>query len=85
MDVCVHCLSLVAGGAKIDDLDNGALEVLEENVLRLQITVNQLRLAEQCKTIDQLLGKYAHQRGGKATELVLLDQLVQIDAQQFED
>jgi hypothetical protein len=47
--------------------------------------MNQSRLVQERKTCEQLLGKYSHQCGAQASELVLLDQLVEIDAQQFKD
>ena len=78
MDVRVHCLPLIAGRSEINDLDDRTLEILEENVLGLQVTVDETRLVEQRKTIKQLLRKDADQCGAETSELVLLDQLVKI-------
>jgi hypothetical protein len=39
---------------------------------------------QQAKSIQQLLSKDSHEGRAKASELVLLDQFVKIDAQQFE-
>ena len=44
----------------------------------------ELRLSEQCETVQELLCKYSHQRRAQSPELVLLYQLVQIYAEQFE-
>lgn len=41
-------------------------------------------LVEQTQSIEQLLGKYAHQGRAKTSELVLLDQLVEVDTKQLE-
>lgn len=59
--------------------------LFEQDIFRLQIAVYQFRLSEQSQAIDQLLRKHAHQCRGQSTELILLDQFVEIDAQQFED
>lgn len=40
---------------------------------------------QQRKPIKQLLGENTDKRRAQASELVLLDQLVQIDAEQFKD
>lgn len=47
--------------------------------------MDQLRLAKQRKTIDQLLCKYAHKCGRQSSELILLDQFVQVNAEQLEN
>jgi hypothetical protein len=41
-------------------------------------------LVQQAESVQQLLSKYPHKRRAKASELILLDQFIQIDAQQFE-
>ena len=47
--------------------------------------MDQSRLIEQGKPIQQLLRKDADQGRAQASELVLLDQLVQVDTKQLED
>jgi hypothetical protein len=47
--------------------------------------VDQFRLVQQTQTIQKLLCKDAHQRGAQTSELILLDQLVQVDRQQLKD
>lgn len=42
-------------------------------------------LVQQAQRIQQLLSKNPNESRAEASELVLLDQLVQVDAQQFED
>lgn len=47
--------------------------------------MDQFGLAKQCQAIEQLLRKYSHECGTQTTELVLLDQLVQVNAEQLKD
>ena len=47
--------------------------------------MDQFGLAEQAQAIQQLLRKDAHQRRAQPSELVLLDQLVEIGREQFKD
>ena len=46
--------------------------------------MNQTGLVEQSQAVEQLLGEYANKSSTETTELVLLNQLVQIDAEQLE-
>ena len=57
--------------------------LLEQDVLRLQVAMYELGLSEQCQTIDELLRKHAHQGGRQSAELVLLDQFIEVDAQEL--
>ena len=45
--------------------------------------MNQLRLTQQAKSIQQLLRKHPHKRRAQSPELILLDQLIQIHGQQL--
>jgi len=47
--------------------------------------MDQSSLIEQRQTIEELLGKDTDQSRAETAELVLLDELVQVDAEQFED
>jgi hypothetical protein len=46
--------------------------------------VDQTSLAKQTQAAQQLLGKDSHKSGAQSSELVLLDELVQVDRQQLE-
>lgn len=46
--------------------------------------MNQMRLVQQTQGIQQLLCKHANKGGAQSAELVLLDELVEVDAKQFE-
>lgn len=47
--------------------------------------MNQLGFTKQSKARKQLLSKDTNKSCAKTTELILLDQLVQVDAEQFKD
>jgi hypothetical protein len=38
-------------------------------------------LVQQAETVQELLSKYSHKRRAQASELILLDQFVEIDAE----
>lgn len=46
--------------------------------------MDQSRLVQEGQTVQQLLSENPYQRGTKTPELVLLDQLVQVDAKKLE-
>jgi hypothetical protein len=50
--------------------------LLEKDVLRLQIAVDQASFAKQTQTAQQLLSKDSHKSSAQSSELVLLDELV---------
>ena len=58
---------------------------LEEDVLRFEITMDQSCVLEDRQTFQQLLSKDLDQLDTETLELVLLDQLVQIRREAFED
>lgn len=58
--------------------------LLQQDVLWFQIAVDQVGFVQKAQRIQKLLGKYADEGCAQATELVLLDQFVEIDAEQFE-
>ena len=47
--------------------------------------MNQSCFIQKTETIEKLLCKDSDECGAKASKLILLDQLVQINTQQFED
>ena len=81
LDVRVYRLPFVACRSKINNFDDWTLEVLEKDILGLQIAVDQPRFVQQSEAVEKLLREDSDQRGAETTELVLLDQLVQIDAE----
>ena len=60
-------------------LNSAAALLLEEDVLRLHVAVDDLVAVEQVEALQQRVRELAHQLQGEALELVLLDQLVQVD------
>lgn len=65
-------------------LDAAATLLLEEDVLRLHVAVDDFVPVEGVETLEQRVRELAHQLEAEALELVLLDELVQIDGQQLE-
>ena len=51
--------------------------------LRLQVAVNNMMMPHQRERLKHLAGEAPDESGGEAHETVGLDELVQIDAQQF--
>lgn len=47
--------------------------------------MNESGLVEEGKAVEQLLGKDSDQRRAETTELILFDELIQVDAEQFKD
>lgn len=65
-------------------LDAAASLLLEKNVLRLHVAMDDLVLVESVEALQQRVREPSHQLHAEALELVLLDQLVQVDAEQLE-
>lgn len=74
---------LVAAGSEIDNLDPTPPKLFEENVLGFEVAVNDSVSVEGLQAQENGMGKLSHQSQAKALELVLLDELVQVDAEQF--
>jgi len=65
-------------------LDAAATLLLEQHILRLHVAVYNLVLVERIQAEQQRVRELAHELQTEALEVVLLDELVQIDAEQFE-
>jgi hypothetical protein len=82
---------LMMGLSKLDDCQSDVQItiivriLLQQNVLRLQIAMYQLRFPQKGEAVDQLLREDSYEGRRQAAELVLLDQFVQIDTEEFED
>lgn len=59
--------------------------LFEQDVFWLQVAVDQPSLIQQAETIEQLLCENTDKRRAESAELILLDQLIQIDAEKLED
>lgn len=58
--------------------------LLEQNVLRLQVAVDDAVLVQRVETLEDGMGELPDQREAEALELVLLYELVQVHAEQLE-
>lgn len=55
--------------------------MFQENILWFKIAMYQLVFIEQVQTLQNGIGKLSDQWQAEALELVLLDQLIQVDAE----
>ncbi len=65
-------------------LNSAATLLLEQNILRLHVTMDDFVSVEQVQALEQRMGEFSHQLQAESLELVLLDQLVEIDAEELE-
>ena len=84
LNVRVDSLVIVATGTVVDDFDAAASLLLEQNVLRLEIAVNDAIPMEHFETLEYSVRKLPHELKRKTLKFVLLDQFVEIDREQFE-
>lgn len=59
--------------------------LFQQNVLRLQVTVDDLESIERLETLKQRMSKLSNELETESLEFVLLDQLVEVDVEQFKD
>lgn len=83
LDIGVDFLVLKAARPKVDCSDFGCHRVDEEDVLRLQITVDDLLRVEEDQCTEHLLGEPTDQFQGEPLEVVRLDKFVQVHPEQF--
>ncbi len=84
LNVRVNALVLVAARAEVNDLYTTAALLLQQDILRLQVTVDDAVLVESVQALQNGVRELAHELQAEALELVLLDQLVQVHAEQLE-
>ena len=58
---------------------------MQKDVLGFQVAVDQAGLVQKRQPVQELLSEDPDQSCAKTTELVLLDQLVQVDTEELED
>lgn len=69
--------------SKINHLDRRRLQVLQQDVLRFEIAMDDAGLVQHTEGIQKLGCKDANQTHSQSAELVLFDKLIQIDRQQL--
>ena len=84
LDVRVDALVLIAAGAVVDHLDSASAGLFQEDVLRFEVAVNDSIPVEGVEALENGVGEFPHQGEAEPLELVLLDQLVEVHAQQLE-
>lgn len=68
LDIGIYLFIFEAARAKVNYLEVGTHRVLEQNVLWLQVTVNNLALLEQYQRAENLLGETSNNGERKAAE-----------------
>lgn len=80
----MHGLVFVARITKIDHLDRARALVLEQDILRLQVTMADALVVEQLQALEYGDRKAFDQIHAEALVVVLSNQLVDVHAEQFE-
>lgn len=83
LNVGIDLFVLEAGRSKVDDLDVGFHRMGEEDVFGLEIAVDDLVALQQAQAAEHLLGEGPDEAEREATEVVRLDEFVQIHAEQL--
>jgi hypothetical protein len=73
-----------AAGPKVDDLDGVLVGVLQQDVLRLQVAVDDVVLVQKGERLQDLDAKAPDAVHAESLVVVVLDRLVQVDGQQTE-
>lgn len=84
MDVRVNLLALETTTAHVYYLYSTFVLLLHQDVLRLQVAVNDVELVEEVERLQDLDGESADQVQRKTGKVGLLDELVQVFAEDFE-
>lgn len=85
LNVGVDGLTLEACGTKVDEFDARRREAAEEDVLRLEVTVNYSEIGEGTHALETLAHEDADEICREALEVVLLEQFVEVDREQLKD
>lgn len=81
LDVSVDLLGFEAARAEIDDFDANFALLLDENVFRLEVAVDDLVLPHEVQAHHDLYGEVLRELQGNASVLVALDELEQVFSQ----
>mmetsp|Transcript_27372 Transcript_27372/g.71043 ORF Transcript_27372/g.71043 Transcript_27372/m.71043 type:complete len:486 (+) Transcript_27372:856-2313(+) len=85
LDVRVDRAVRKAGRAEVDDFDLARVQPFQQHVLGLEITVDDARVPQHHQRVEDLGEEDAEEVHAEAAELIVLDELVKIDAEQLED
>lgn len=55
--------------------------LLKQDVLRFEVAMDQMGLIQKAQSIQQLLREDTHESRAEASELILLDELVEVDTE----
>lgn len=84
LDVGVNFLIFETATSKVDDFNAGLINLPQQDVLRFQVTVHNIVLAHVVQGNEYLDSESLDQRQREAFEIVHLDEIVEVDTEQFE-
>lgn len=84
LDVGVHDFGGFATAAHVYDFDAALVFLLEQHVLRLEVTVDDLELVKEQQRLEDLNADSTDEIHRKAAKFVLLDELVEVLMEQLE-
>lgn len=85
LNVCVDLMAVEAAGAEVDQLDAGLLVVLEHHVFWLDVAVDDFVFRKVVEGVEDLNGDFADELVLDSPELVLLEQVVEVGVELFEN
>eukprot|EP00041_Stephanoeca_diplocostata_P019264 m.412702 g.412702 ORF g.412702 m.412702 type:complete len:433 (+) comp21258_c0_seq6:60-1358(+) len=87
LNIRVHRFANLARTSKVNKLDGGAFRILQQDILWLQITVNDLdsRRREEQERVEHLLRKLAYEIERDALEARVADQIVEVVREMLKD
>jgi len=74
----------VARTAEVDHLDAAGTAVFQQHVLRFEVAVDDVLASQKPQTLDERISKSPDEVEAETLVVVLLDQLVQVQTEQFE-
>lgn len=80
LNVGIHLFVFEATRAKVDDFDLRVHGMCQQNVFRLQIAVDDFMLLEQDQSLKQLFRKPSDQLQRESSEIVDLDEFIEVHA-----
>ena len=84
MYVSIDSLVLEAATTIVDDFDPRLVRLLEQNVLRLQVAMNDPVLSLVFQSLQDLNGEPPNQSDRHPSELIVLNELIEVYAEKLE-
>ena len=78
LNISVDSLFLETAGTKVDDLDSRLVCFFEQNVLRLEISMDDLIFVEEVNSVEDLEGHSSDEVEGEPIVAIVLDEFIKI-------